>query len=334
MKYKFKALCLALCAVLFVAACSKKNSADSENTVVVWTYDSFTSEWGPGGAIAKNFKEKTGITLRWESEGDAGALLSRLQLEGSNAGADAVLGLDNNMAARAEATGLFEAYRPADADRILPDIDYDAKILLPYDYSYFSIIYDSKKVSRPPRSLEDLCLPEHERSVIVMDPRTSSPGLGFLSWTKSVYGDGVWDYWRRLRPSLLTVVAGWDEGYGLFTKGEASLVLSYTTSPAYHKEYENTTRYKAAFFPEGHPEQVELAGLLAAAPHKDAGRLFLEFMLSDGFQKEVPGNWMYPVVETALPDSFGAAPKPERHLSAAPVSEDDLDTWADVIAGK
>lgn len=32
----------------------------------------------------------------------------------------------------------------------------------------------------------------------------------------------------------VTVTKGWSEAYGLFLKGESDLVLSYTTSPAYH----------------------------------------------------------------------------------------------------
>ena len=32
----------------------------------------------------------------------------------------------------------------------------------------------------------------------------------------------------------MTVTKGWSEAYGLFLEGEADMVLSYTTSPAYH----------------------------------------------------------------------------------------------------
>ena len=51
--------------------------------------------------------------------------------------------------------------------------------------------------------------------------------------------------WSRLRPRVLTVTPGWSEAYGLFVKGEAPLVLSYTTSPAYHRFAEKSERYAA-----------------------------------------------------------------------------------------
>ena len=94
------------------------------------------------------------------------------------------------------------------------------------DYSYFAIVYDSEKISRPPQSLEDLANPEFRQSLILIDPRTSSPGLGFFAWVKEVYGDGWRDYWRRIQPSILTVAEGWSTAYGLFTRGESTMVLS------------------------------------------------------------------------------------------------------------
>jgi ABC transporter substrate-binding protein (ThiB subfamily) len=94
---------------------------------------------------------------------------------------------------------------------------------------------------------------------------------------------------------VLTVTPGWSEAYGLFTSGEAPMVLSYTTSPAYHMVAEDTDRYQAAEFSEGHYLQIEVAGLLANAPDKDLARDFLGFMMTPGFQNEIPtNNWMLP----------------------------------------
>ena len=51
---------------------------------------------------------------------------------------------------------------------------------------------------------------------------------------REVYGDKAADAWRKLAPKVVTVTQGWSEAYDLFLKGEADMVLSYTTSPAYH----------------------------------------------------------------------------------------------------
>ena len=134
-----------------------------------------------------------------------------------------------------------------------------------------------------------------------------------LHWTISVYGiEDYLNYWQRLQPSLLTITDGWSAAYGMFTKGEAPLVLSYVTSPAYHLEYEKTERYRAAVFKEGHYRQIEFAGILKGSLRQERAREFIDFMLSEDFQDAIPlTNWMFPVVDYhPLPDSFRIAPKP------------------------
>jgi thiamine transport system substrate-binding protein len=304
--------------------------------LVIWTYDSIVSEWGPGPELEKDFFEKTGVTIRWVNHGDAGEVLARLLQEGSAAGADIILGLDQNMAGRALDSGLLETYRPAGAEGIFPELVVDPGwALIPFDYSYFAICYDSEALPAPPLSLEELTESRYAGKLILMDPRTSSPGLGFFGWVREIYGEGWRDYWRRLGPSILTIAEGWSSGYGLFTQGEAPLVLSYTTSPGYHLEYEETERYKAAIFGEGHPIQVELAGLLRSANNKENGRTFLDYMLSPAFQSLIPlTNWMYPVIDIPLPASFRIAPKSGKPLRPVPPTEAELNEWAALMRGR
>ena len=146
-----------------------------------------------------------------------------------------------------------------------------------------------------------------------MDARTSSPGLGFLLWTIAVYGDNYTDYWERLKPSILTITEGWSSAYGLFTSGEAPLVLSYTTSPAYHVEYEDTKQYMASLFQNGNYMQIEGMAILKDAPHREAAEKFIDFILTPDFQKAIPlTNWMFPVLPgIEMPDSFEYALKTE-----------------------
>ncbi|MFA6508616.1 MAG: thiamine ABC transporter substrate-binding protein, partial [Treponemataceae bacterium] len=198
-----------------------------------------------------------------------------------------------------------------------------------------AIIYDSQKIQDPPKNLEDLTKKEYTRKLILMDPRTSTPGLGFLAWTKAVYGNEWKEYWKRLAPSILTVSAGWDTGYGLFTSGEAPMVLSYTTSPAYHLEYDKIERYRAAIFAQGHAVQIEAAGILKNTKHMKNARIFMDFMLSPEFQSIIPlTNWMYPVTEITLPASYRLAPKPGKIIPTQAPSDEDLTEWARIVAAK
>jgi thiamine transport system substrate-binding protein len=311
-------------------SCKKEKTQNETNNLVIWTYDSFNSEWGPGPDVSKAFEEKTGIKINWVSHGDAGTILSRLLLEGKTADADIILGIDQNMAGRLLESALLEPYRPKGAENIFPELILDPEFrLTPMDYSYFAIVYDSENLKNVPQSLEDLTNPNYAQSLILIDPRTSSPGLGFFTWVKEVYGDSWRDYWRRLKPSILTISEGWSTAYGLFTKGEAPLVLSYTTSPGYHLEYENTEQYKAAIFQDGHLLQIEAAGLLKAAKNSNNAKLVLDVLWSPDFQSIIPlTNWMYTVTNIPLPASFRVNPKSDKPLKGVTVTEADLNEWA------
>jgi len=301
-----------LCGTLF--SLGVEEAAEVERKLIIYAYDSFVSDWGPAGQIAPAFKEETGIEVEFRSVGDAGQVLSRAILEKDNPRADIILGIDNNLLSRALEADILEAYTPKTVNLVPEELLFDdTGKIIPFDYGFFSIIYDSQKIADPPASLEELTREEFEKSLIIMDPRTSSPGLGFLLWTVKIYGENYKDYWKRLKPSILTVTDGWDSGYGLFTAGEAPMVVSYTTSPAYHVEFEETERYKAALFESGHYMQIEGMGILKGASNREEAEAFIDFMVTDSFQRVIPlTNFMFPVnQETALPASFDFAPKPK-----------------------
>ncbi len=282
-------------------------------TLTVYTYESFVSEWGPGPKVKEAFEQTCDCTVNFVGVADGVALLTRLKLEGETSKADVVLGLDTNLVEEAKQTGLFEAHG-VDAANVQVPGGFSNDVFLPYDYGHFAVIYDTEVIKTPPTSLKDLVEGDPAQKIVIQDPRTSTPGLGLLLWVKSVYGDQAPEAWAKLKDRVLTVTPGWSEAYGLFTKGEAPMVLSYTTSPAYHMVAEETDRYQAAEFSEGHYIQIEVAGLLKTAPEKELARQFLTFMLQPGFQDTIPtNNWMMPVAATSepLPDAFGKLVQPK-----------------------
>ena len=303
---------LACVAALALAA----SAAAAKDTLTVYTYDSFVSEWGPGPAVGKAFEAECDCTVAWVGVADGVAMLNRLKLEGASAKADIVLGLDTNLTAEAAATGLFEPHG-VDLGALELPIAWSDPLFVPYDYGYFAVVYDRQAVATPPASLKELVEGNPAQKIVIQDPRTSTPGLGLLLWMKAVYGDEAGAAWARLKDRILTVTPGWSEAYGLFTRGEAPMVLSYTTSPAYHMIAESSDRYAAAAFAEGHYLQVEVAGLLAASPNKALARRFLAFMTTPGFQDHIPEtNWMYPAAATSKPlnEAFGTLVRPARTL--------------------
>ena len=223
--------------------------------------------------------------------------------------------MDTNLISVAAETGLFAPHQVDMANKVnLPDSvtgKWEDEAFLPFDWGYFAFVYDDEKLSNPPSSLKGL-VEDAQVTIVIQDPRTATPGLGLLLWVKSVYGKDAKDAWEKLSDKIVTTTKGWWDAYSIFLNGEADMVLSYSTSPAYHMIAEGKENYKAVQFEEGHYVQIEVAGLLKSSKNKDLGREFLKFILTDDFQSIIPTtNWMYPVTKTQQPPEFNELIKPE-----------------------
>lgn len=306
--------------------------AQDKPVLTVLTYDSFVTEWGPGPQIEKAFEATCNCDLQFVGSGDGAALLARLRLEGTRTKADIVLGLDTNLTAAAASTGLFALHEREDFDLDLP-VEWDDPMFLPYDWGYFAFVYDKTKLSDVPSNFGELGV--SDLKIVIQDPRSSTPGLGLLMWVEAIYGTESARIWEELSDNVLTVTKGWSEAYGMFLEGEADMVLSYTTSPAYHIIAEDDDTKAAARFSEGHYIQIEVAGKIASTDQPALADSFLDFMLSEGFQSVIPTtNWMYPAVTptTGLPQGFDGLVSPESALiypadQAEKARDGALATW-------
>src|SRR5919204_4240009 len=119
--------------------------ARAEGTLTVYTYESFTAEWGPGPQVEKAFEAECGCDLKFVSVADGVALLNRIKLEGQSTKADIVLGLDTNLTAEAKATGLFAPAGVDNSSLTVPG-GWKDDTFVPFDYGYFAVVYDTQKV--------------------------------------------------------------------------------------------------------------------------------------------------------------------------------------------
>ncbi len=282
----------------------------------VYTYDSFAASWGPAPKVKEAFERENNCTLKFVPSSSAIGSLRKIQLEGNSTKADILMGLDTSSYEMGKQTGLF-AKSGIDTSGLDLPVKWSDDTFVPYDYAYFAFVYDSNKTAKVPSSLEELANMPKDFKIILEDPRSSTPGLGFLLWVKAVYGDKAGEYWKRLAPHILTITKGWSEAYNLFLKGEADMVLSYTTSPAYHMIAEKKYQYKTANFKNGHYGQIEVAAMLKSSKHPKLAKKFLEFITGEKFADIIPTtNWMYPVKKTAkgLPADFAKLYVPSKMI--------------------
>lgn len=308
--------------------------AQEPPVLTVLTYDSLMAEWGPGPGIEAAFEADCACDLQFVAGGDGAALLARLLLEGEASEADVVLGLDTSLVGQAGASGLFAPHGVTPPALDLP-VAWDDPIFLPFDWGWFAFV--GRTGGPMPTSFRDLAA--SDATIVIEDPRSSTPGLGLVHWVRAAYGDEAPAIWEALADNVVTVTPGWTEAYGLFIAGEADLVLSYTTSPAYHLIAEGDAGFVALPFDEGHYLQLEVAAMVAGTDVPDLAQEFLAFLLTEPAQALIPtGNWMYPAAMPAagLPEGFESL-RPESTLLLTPDEAETtraaaIDEWRDALS--
>jgi thiamine transport system substrate-binding protein len=141
---------------------------------------------------------------------------------------------------------------------------------------------------------------------------------------------------KKFNNNVLTYTPGWSEAYGIFLEGKADLVLSYSTSPFYHQEYEDEYKYKAIEFTDGHLVTKEIVYVRPDSEKQNLGKEFIEFMMRDNIQKIIAQmNIMYPARENDnnIPDRMRKLKKPkeikyDNFLEAEPL----IKIWLEVAS--
>jgi thiamine transport system substrate-binding protein len=341
-------------AALALGACSVTGgSADGDQdgstapggTVVLVTHDSFAVS----DEVLADFEESSGLTVQVRQPGDAGSLVNQVVLSKDAPLGDVVYGIDNTFASRALEEDVLEPYEssalPAGAEELAVD---DTGRLTPVDYSDVCVNADLEWFAEHdlavPRTLEDLADPAYADLLVVTDPATSSPGLAFLMSTVAAFGEDGWlGYWERLRANGVRVASGWSDAYyvdfsGSDGAGPRPLVLSYASSPP--SEVADGRATTSALLDTCF-RQVEYAGVLAGAENPEGAQAVVDFLLSEEFQSDLPGQmYVYPVSpEAQLPPRWERfAPLAPSPYALDPAEIDAhrsqwLQDWTDTVVG-
>ena len=87
----------------------------------------------------------------------------------------------------AEQSGLFTSHNIKDINNLINlPLKWESNKFVPYNYGYFSFVYNEANLETPPKSMDELINSTNAR-IVIQDPRTSTPGLGLLTWMKALY---------------------------------------------------------------------------------------------------------------------------------------------------
>lgn len=294
----------------------------------------------------KLFENKTGATVVHVEADDAGSMLRRAALEKGDPTFDIIYGVDNILWTKAAQEDVFQPYKPRFAERIEPAYVFggDKWLATPVDHGYIGVNVDEAKLGASIHSLDEVAL--HADQFVTEDPRTSTPGLGYLLATIATYGETGWrNHWTELFSGGVLVTSGWTEayeqhfsgGYGVDYggAGDRAIVTSYTTSPAYEAYFERPADKLATplVAPNSTFHQIETMGIAKGTKNLAAAQAWIEFTLTDDFQALMaPGNAVYPVVAGVDTDpTFGDVdPAPGLFVPATLTSADigtNLERW-------
>ncbi len=250
--------------------------AEQEGTVVFYTHDSDPAGAAIMEAFSKDFPKIKGTYLRAQN----GALYSKLLAERSAGryNVDVVQFSEVSTALDFKKRDGYEMHLSPEAAA------YGAESLsTPAGYYFYAgvtfggIAYNTDKVSAAdaPKNWKDLLDPRWRNSINTKQPTS---GMQFVEWyeLRRLYGEGYWKEFAKQRPR------GFDSRVQLFdrlAKGDDK-ICALAEWAGFQLYQDRGAPIAFVTPPDGLPATPVAAGVVSKAPHPEAARLLLDWMMS------------------------------------------------------
>ncbi len=211
-----------------------------------------------------------------------------------------------------------------------------------------AFLVNTKLVRNVPRSWADLLKPEYRNSVVYLDPR--STGVGQVLTFAAAYANGGdvntvqpgIDYLARLHKAGNVQRVEGTTPYAKFVKGEIPIWISYENDGLKAKYTDGMGDAVAVVIPSEASAAAPYAiSLVKNAPHPNAGKLWLNFIMTEMGQGIFAQGFVRPAVPgVKLPDDVAArlpaAPQVRPlDVRAAAARKAEIDAgWAKAVLGR
>jgi thiamine transport system substrate-binding protein len=253
-------------------------------------------------------------------------LWRHLKQEGGKTPADVVVGLDSVYTPVLDAAPFPSMIR----ESIYFPFQWEKKEFLPIGYGYLAILYDPTRISLPSQSLWEFISVKTDESLFLPDPQKDGIGLAFVSWVMEALPYARKSHWQILRNKIKSVVASHQAAYNLFQKGEAPMMIGYTTIKlAKESSLKEAIPLKMIFYPEGNPIRIFVAyKTIKAAQDPEADKI-LELFTEPAIQRFIAQTlYLYPVRQEAITPELAKLAKPEQiQLPSLHTPEEILAQW-------
>ncbi len=324
-------------------------TASGAKTLRVATYRAFVDapSTSPGAWLKRQFESEFDATLEWQTpENELNHFIER-KMQNAPIETDAYVGLNADDFVRIEGKlnqPLFSAV-PQGAlsrrDTVKESLEFDDKgRAVPYDMGYVCLVFNETWEGggfTAPKTFDGLLKDEYAGDLIVENP-SSDPGLMFLLHTIKAKGrDGYLDYWKKLKGNGVRVLGTWSDAYNAYSKGEAPMVVSYSTDQVYaHRSDANMSKHQIRFLNDQGYANPEGMATFADTDRTELVHRFMDFVLRPEIQAGIAvRNVQFPATTTAeLPGEFAKYAKepPEPVSFSYEELKGNLSEWTDAWA--
>jgi 2-aminoethylphosphonate transport system substrate-binding protein len=284
---KTKSLLLAASVLAVLAA----GTARAEDVVTIYSADGLhdgSPNWYQTEFDA--FTKATGIKVQYV-EGGSGVVVDRVAKEKSNPQADVLVTLPPFIQ-KAAADGLLQSSSPAGADQIAADEKDPQGRYYPLINNYFNFIYNGSTLSTPPQSFEDLLDPKFKDKIQYSTPGQAGDGTAVLLQVNHAFGskDAGFDYLKKLQANNRGPSSSTGKLTALVNKGEIWVANGDLQMNMAQKADNPNIEIFWPAGPDGQRSTFALPyyiALVQGAPHPEAGKKLIDFLLSTDAQMQV-----------------------------------------------
>jgi iron(III) transport system substrate-binding protein len=260
--------------------------AEQEGEVVFYTHDGEPAAAGLMEAFMKDFPKIKGSYVRAQT----GALYSKILAERSAGryAADVIQFSELTTALDFQKLGGYERYVSPETAAYSPDhLSNPVGDFFWVGVGFAGISYNTEKVKPEdaPKTWKDMLNPRWANGVSV---KQATSGMQFVQWyeLRRLYGDSFWTEFAKLRPR------GFDSRAQLFDrlgKGDdkAAMLAEYQ---GFLLQQQKGSPIKFVAPADGLTAGPNLQGVVSKAPHPEAARLFVDWMMSLRGQSYMQSN--------------------------------------------
>ncbi len=277
------------------------------------------------------FTKATGIKVQYV-EGGSGVVVDRIEKEKGNPQADVLVTLPPFIM-KAAADGLLAPYK-TQAESAIPAASRDVgDHYVALVNNYLCFIYDSAKLSTPPKTFDDLLKPEFKGKIQYSTPGQAGDGTAVVLQVVHAFGsaDKGMDFLHKLQANNVGPSSSTGRLAGLVNKGELFVANGDVQMNISQMGQDPNLRIFFPSGPDGKRSTLALPyyiGLVQGAPHGDAGKKLIDFLLSKEAQSSVSEVAQGIPVRNDVKPTDASYKRIESTLQGVEIWHPD---WADVL---